>query len=299
VNITLTGATGFVGRQLVSRLLAAGHAVHILGRALRKGTPSSVRFSVWDAEESDPPEESLFTADAVVNLAGEPVGQRWTPAVKSRILSSRLQGTTRLVRALAGFARRPAVLVSASAIGIYGSRGEEEITESSAPGTGFLTEVCTQWERAADLAEALNVRVVKLRMGVVLGPEGGALARMLPAFRWGLGGAIGNGQQWMSWIHVEDLLDLIVFAIQQGGLRGPVNAVSPHPVINADFARALASVLRRPAVCPVPESLVRLLFGEGAEVALGSQRVLPRAATAAGFEFRFPELEPALRNLLR
>jgi hypothetical protein len=298
VNITVTGATGFIGRRLVDRLLAEGHAVCILARTLRKGTPASVRFSLWDAMESDPPEESLSAADAVVNLLGEPVGQRWTPAVKRRILDSRMQGTTRLVQTMARVAARPATFISASAIGIYGSRGDETLTESSAPGAGFLSEVCTQWEEAAGRAGPLGVRVVTLRLGMVLGPDGGALARMLPAFQWGLGGPIGGGEQWMSWIHVDDLLDLILYVLARPELRGAFNAAAPNPVMNAEFTRTLASVVHRPALLPVPAALVRLLFGEGAEVVLGSQRVLPRAAQAAGFQFRFPELRPALLNLL-
>ena len=298
VNITLTGASGFVGQHLLARLLAEGHAVQLLGRALDKGTPPSVRFSVWDATESDPPEESLRGADAVVNLAGEPVGQRWTPAVKKRILDSRVEGTTRLVRTLARLEERPAVLVSASAVGFYGDRGEEELTERSKPGEGFLPQVCSGWESTAGQAEQLGVRVVKLRLGVVLGNGGGALARMLPSFRWGRGGTLGTGRQWMSWIHIDDLLDLILYAVAQPGLRGVANATAPNPVTNAEFTRVLASVLHRPALFRVPDGLLRLLYGEGAEVMFGSQRVVPQTAEAAGFKFRFPTLEPALRDLL-
>jgi len=298
VNITLTGATGFVGQRLMNRLLAENHSLHILGRALRTGLPSAVRFSIWDALESDPPEESLEGADAIVHLAGEPVGQRWTPSVKRRILASRVVGTRRLVKALGNIESRPAVLVSTSAIGMYGSRGEEVLTEDSRPGQGFLAEVCTAWEAEADAAQALGVRVVKLRLGMVLGPEGGALARMLLPFRAGLGGALGSGSQWMSWIHIEDLVDLILFAIRKADLGGAVNATSPNPVTNAEFTGALASVLRRPAFIPVPAFALRLLFGEGAAVALDSERVLPQAALAAGFEFRHPEIRAALKSLV-
>jgi uncharacterized protein len=298
VNITLTGASGFVGQQLLARLLADGHAAHVLGRSLHKGTPPAVRFSVWDATESDPPEESLAEADAIVNLAGEPVGQRWGPAVKKRILASRVEGTQRLVRTLARLEKRPAVLVSASAVGFYGDRGDQELTERSGPGKGFLKDVCTGWEAAADQAEPLGVRVVKLRLGVVLGKDGGVLARTLPTFRWGLGGVLGTGRQWVSWIHIGDLLDLIRYAIEQPGLHGVVNATAPNPATNAEFTRVLASLLHRPALFHTPDGLLRLLFGEGAELLFSSQRVLPEAAEAAGFKFRFTTLEPALRDLL-
>ncbi|MCE5310350.1 MAG: TIGR01777 family oxidoreductase [Acidobacteriales bacterium] len=298
MNITITGATGFVGRRAVNHLLAAGHQVHCLGRALGKGMPSAARFSIWHATTSDPPEESLEGADAVIHLVGEPVGQRWTPANKKRILETRIEGTRRLVNALSRMEQRPKVLVSASAVGIYGSRGEEVLTERSEPGQGFLTDVCRAWEKEAGAAEALGVRVVKLRLGMVLGPEGGALAQMLPFFRIFLGGTMGFGMQWMSWIHVEDLIDLMLFAIEKPGIAGPINAVSPNPVSNAEFTQTLARVLHRPAELTVSESALRLLFGEGAAVALSSQRVMPDAATKAGFEFRHPNLEGALKDLL-
>ncbi len=298
MNITITGATGFVGRRAANHLLAAGHQVHCLGRVLGKGMPSAARFSIWHANTSDPPEESLEGADAVIHLVGEPVGQRWTPANKKRILDTRVDGTRRLVNCLSRTEQRPKVLISASAVGIYGSRGEEILTERSEPGQGFLTDVCRAWEREAGAAEALGVRVVKLRLGMVLGPEGGALAQMLPPFRVCLGGTFGSGTQWMSWIHAEDLIDLMLFAIEKPEIAGPVNAVSPNPVTNAEFTETLARVLQRPAVAKVPDYALRLLFGEGAAVALSSQRVMPDAATKAGFEFRHPKLEGALRNLL-
>jgi hypothetical protein len=282
----------------MERLLAEGHTVHCLGRALRKGMPPAARFSIWRATESDPPEESLDGADAVIHLLGEPVGQRWTPAIKRRILATRIDGTYRLVKTLARLEKRPKVLIAASAVGIYGSRGEEVLTEQSRRGEGFLAEVCTAWEKAADAATALDVRVVKLRMGVVLGPEGGALSQMLLPFRAFLGGTLGKGTQWASWIHVDDLLDLMLFAIQRPDIEGVFNATAPNPVTNAEFTSTLAGVLHRPAFIPVPEFALRLLFGEGAEVALGSQRVIPEAAQRAGFAFRHPQLEGALKSLL-
>ena len=245
-----------------------------------------------------PPAESLREADAVIHLAGEPLAQRWTAEAKRRIRESRVAGTRNLVEALAALPRRPEALICASAIGYYGSRGDEVLTESSAPGSGFLPEVCVAWEREAQAAEAFGMRVVRVRTGLVLDAGGGALVRMLPPFRMGVGGRLGSGRQWMSWIHLEDLAALFQFAVESQ-VRGPLNAVAPNPVTNSDFTRELARALRRPAVFPVPGFALRLLFGEMADVLLASQRVAPGAAEAAGFRFRFPQLAPALEGLLR
>jgi hypothetical protein len=295
VRITVTGASGFIGRRLVERLQAGAHAVSVLGRKPAGTLP----FFFWEAGgENRPPEESLREADAVVHLAGEPVAQRWTPEAKRRIRLSRVAGTRRLVEALAALPRRPTVLICASAIGFYGARGEEILTEASPPGAGFLAEVCAGWEQAAAAAEALGLRVVRLRIGMVLGPDGGALARMLPPFKLGLGGRLGDGRQWMSWIHRDDLVELIRFAVEEPVLAGAVNAVAPAPVTNAEFTRRLAAALHRPALFPVPAVALRALFGEMASVVLDSQRVAPAAAQAAGFAFRYPELGSALRHLL-
>ncbi|MCS6953851.1 MAG: TIGR01777 family oxidoreductase [Bryobacterales bacterium] len=299
MRIVITGGTGFVGRRLVRRLIRDGHVLHLLVRPGRTGVGPSVECSVWDVLAGEPPGEALAPADAIVHLAGEPVAQRWTPETKRRIRDSRVAATQRLVAALARLPQRPRVLVCASAVGYYGSRGDEILTEDSSPGRGFLPEVCVAWERAAAEAEALGLRVVRLRIGIVLGPEGGALARMLPPFRLGAGGRLGPGSQWMSWIHVEDLVDLIRFALTADGFRGAVNAVAPNPVRNSEFTETLATVLRRPALVPTPALALRVLFGEMAEaVLLASQRVFPRAAEAAGFSFRYPGLASALRNLL-
>ncbi|MBM3746613.1 MAG: TIGR01777 family protein [Acidobacteria bacterium] len=295
MKIALTGASGFIGRRLIERLRAGGHALHVLGRRAAAGLP----FSFWDAGgENLPPEESLREADAVVHLAGEPVAQRWTAEAKRRIRATRVDGTRRLVDALARLARRPAVLACASAIGIYGSRGEEILDESSTPGDGFLAGVCQEWEQAAAGAEALGVRVARLRIGVVLGRDGGALARILRPFKVGFGGRLGNGRQWMSWIHLDDLVELLRFAVETPALRGPVNAVAPGAVTNAEFTRHLAAELNRPAPFPVPAFTLRAIFGEMASVLLDSQRVAPTAALSAGFRFGHPELAPALRQLL-
>ena len=279
MNISISGASGFIGRHLMKSLAQAGHSLRALSRHA-------------------PPAESLREADAIIHLAGEPVAQRWTAAAKQRILDSRVVGTRNLVEALAALPRRPEALICASAIGYYGSRGDEILTESSAPGSGFLPEVCVAWEREAQAAEAFGIRVVRVRTGLVLDANGGALVRMLPPFRMGLGGRLGSGRQWMSWIHLEDLAALFQFAVESQ-VRGPLNAVAPNPVTNSDFTRELAHALRRPAVFPVPEFALKLLIGEMADVLLASQRVAPAAAEAAGFRFRFPQLAPALESLLR
>lgn len=279
MNITISGASGFIGSRLQTAL--AGHTIRTVGH----------RTGGWDPA-------ALRDADAVIHLAGEPVAQRWTAAAKQRILESRVQGTRRLVEILAGLPKRPQTLVCSSAIGYYGARGDEILTESSTPGKGFLAEVCIAWEKEARAAEALGTRVVMVRTGLVLDPKGGALQRMLPAFRMGAGGRIGSGRQWMSWIHIQDLVSLMSFALDHP-LRGPVNGVAPEPVTNSDFTRGLAAALRRPAIFPMPSAVLQLLFGEMSEMLLASQRVLPREAESAGFSFRYPTLTAALAALFR
>lgn len=299
MNITLTGATGFIGNRLVKRLLDDGHSLHLLGRRTNTGKGEKVRYSVWDTMQGPPPEAALAGADAVIHLAGEPVAQRWDAEVKRRIRASRVDGTRHLIQGLSTLSKRPAVLISASAIGIYGDRGDEELVESSAPGEGFLEDVSVAWEREARLAESLGIRVVVTRIGVVLGSGGGALAKMIPPFKMGVGGVIGSGKQWMSWIHVDDLVGLIAFALGQESNRGPMNATAPKPVTNAEFTRELAHALHRPALFPVPSVALKVMFGEMSQVLLGSQRVLPKAALDGGYLFRFPELGPALADILR
>jgi len=298
MKVTISGGTGFVGRHLARRMLLDGHEVTVLTRALRPGMESGLRFGIWDAERGEPPADTVAGADAVVHLAGEPVSQRWTPVAKQKIASSRIDGTRHLINALSTQSRRPAVLVCASAVGIYGSRGDEIITEESPAGTGWLAEVSQQWEHTATLAEALGIRVVRLRIGIVLGKQGGALARILPVFRAGLGGKLGSGSQWMSWIHMDDLIGLILFALENESLRGAVNATAPEPVRNAEFTEMLGRVLKRPALLPAPAFAIRALFGEMSEIVLGGQRVLPTAAQKAGYQFRYPALEPALRQVV-
>jgi uncharacterized protein (TIGR01777 family) len=299
VNITVTGASGFLGRRLIRRLLHDGHGVHVLGRSRKQELPAAVGFSAWDAMIGPPPLESLERADAVIHLAGESVAQRWNDTVKRRIMDSRRLGTKHLVLALSHLAAKPKVLVSASASGYYGDRGEETLVESSDPGMGFLPEVCIEWEKQAWGAARLGIRLVIIRIGMVLGKDGGALPRMLPAFRMGVAGKLGSGQQWMSWIHVDDLISLFLFAIERSGVSGPVNGVAAEAARNAEFTQALAAAVQRPALLPVPGFALKLLFGEMAEeIMLASQKIVPKAAEEAGFMFGHPELRGALRSLL-
>jgi uncharacterized protein (TIGR01777 family) len=270
----------------------------VLSRHAGTNLPAGVQLSVWDPLLGPAPEDALLDADAVLHLAGEPVAQRWTAAAKQRIRDSRVVGTSHLVAALADCSPRPATLVCASAIGYYGSRGDELLSEDSAPGTGFLADVCVGWEREAAKAEALGMRVTRIRTGVVLDPRGGALKPMLAPFRFGLGGPLGGGRQWMSWIHASDLAEMFRFALENPA--PPVlNGVAPGSVTNAEFTRALATALHRPAFLPVPKLALRMLFGEMADMLLSSQRVAPVAAEAAGFQFQHPQLAEALGDLLR
>lgn len=298
MQVLVAGGTGFIGRALVQELLAAGHGVVVLTRrAVKEGAlfPPPVTIRRWSPREPLRP-SLLAGADAVVNLAGASIARRWTQAAKREILSSRTETTAALVKAMQASSSPPRVLVNASAVGYYGPRGDEFVTETDPPGEDFLARVCREWEAAATAAEAAGVRVVRLRIGLVLG-RGGALARMSLPFRFFVGGPIGSGKQWMPWIHIDDLTGLIRFALEEDSLRGAVNGTAPNPVRNRDFARTLGRVLRRPALLPAPAFALRLVFGEMAEMLLTGQRAIPKAALAAGFRFRFTELEPALRAI--
>lgn len=254
---------------------------------------------LWDAAKHEPPAEALRGADAVVHLAGESVAQRWTPAVKERLVSSRLDSTRLLVQAISTLSERPKLLLSASATGYYGDRGDELLVESSAPGKDFLARLSVDWEAQANQARSLGLRVHTLRTGIVLAKQGGALEKMLPAFRFGVGGKIGSGEQWMSWIHVEDWVGIVEMLLAQEVAPGPVNLVSPSAVQNEEFTKVLGRVLRRPALLTVPKVALQLLYGEMAGVILASQKVEPKVALEAAYAFRYPQLEAALRNLLQ
>jgi len=298
MRVAVSGSTGLVGSQVVASFSTAGHEVVRLVRRPPAPGEEAVR---WDPEKGEVYAAGLDGLDAVVHLAGENIASgRWNAARKAAIRDSRVNGTRFLCDALAGLARPPKTLVCASAVGIYGDRGEEPLTEVSSPGTGFLAEVCREWEAASAPAARKGIRVVALRIGMVLAPGGGALARMLPLFRAGLGGVIGGGRQYISWVALDDLPGIVLHALQRGDLSGPVNAVAPRPVTNREFTEALGKALSRPTLLPVPAFALRLAVGgEMADaLLLASARVVPKRLLDTGFAFRSPELETTLRRLL-
>jgi uncharacterized protein len=292
MRIAITGAGGLIGNALRARLTNDGHEVIRIGR-YNKRNPPDVRWSVLHAQLNPTPLEGL---DAVVHLAGEPIVGKWTHAKKQAIRDSRVDGTRLLASTLAALRRKPKVLISASAIGYYGDRGDDVMDESSAIGGGFLPDVSRDWEAAAQPAADAGIRVVHPRLGVVLSKIGGALKQMLPIFKLGLGGPLGSGAHWMSWIGLDDTAGAILHLIQNDSVSGPVNLVAPKPVTNREFTRTLASKLRRPAVFPAPRFALRLAFGELADAALlASQRVQPGVLEQSGYTFAHPTLEAALR----
>lgn len=304
MRVAVTGATGFIGRRLVHRLLADGHAPVALTRDVERArTVLPVRCPAvrWNPRDGDVDAAAFRGVDAVVHLAGESVaGGRWTAARKEAIRASRVDGTRAVVAALGQVeaAARPRVLVGASAIGIYGDRADTELTEESTPGAGFLADVCRAWEAETSAAGALGLRTAIVRIGIVLGRDGGALGKMLPPFRLGAGGRLGGGRQWMSWIHIDDLVELFMLALTDERVSGPLNGVAPRPVTNAAFTRALGRAVHRPALLPAPALALRVVLGEMATVLLASQRVLPRAALRLGLRFRHVELDDALADVL-
>jgi uncharacterized protein (TIGR01777 family) len=293
MKIGLTGASGFVARHFIPAATRRGHTLVAFSRNANQpveGCAEVRRFALDVVPD-------FKGCEAIVHLAGENVAGLWTKGKVVRIRESRVQGTRRVIEGIDALATPPEVLVCASATGIYGDRGDAELTEDAPAGTGFLSEVCTAWEHEALAAEPCS-RVVRMRTGLVLGTEGGALGPLLPLFRWCLGGRLGNGRQWMSWINADDLADLLVFAVENLELRGAVNATSPWPVRNAEFTRTLARSVHRPAPWIVPALILKLFLRGFARELLDSRRVLPGAATSAGFAFRFPELSPALEHLI-
>ncbi len=292
----VTGATGFIGRRLVKSL----ERPVVLSRnpeTARRSLGQEVEIHGWDPEAGPPPAEAFRGVEVVFHLAGEPVAAgRWTSAKKVRIRDSRVRGTRNLVKAIESLSERPRVLVSASAVGYYGNRGDEVLEESSPAGKDFLAEVCSAWEAEAGRAVACGLRVVTPRIGIVLDKSGGALARMLLPFKLGLGGRLGKGRQWMAWIHLDDLVGLQLFAAARNEIAGPINAVGPAPATNREFTQTLAAALKRPAIFPVPQFALRWVFGEMATVVLlASQRAVPGVAERAGYRFRHSTLSAALR----
>jgi uncharacterized protein (TIGR01777 family) len=301
MKVIVTGSTGLVGRALVKSLLSDGHEVTRLVRGgaqeFRAPGTAAVR---WDPERGEIDAAGLEGHDAAVHLAGEPIGEgRWDDEKKRRILESRVKGTRLIAEALAGLSAKPRALVSASAVGFYGDRGDEVMREESASGADFLSEVCREWEKATLAASQAGIRVVHVRIGVVLDAEGGALPRMLTPFKLGLGGRVGSGRQYMSWITLEDLVGVIRRAVEDESLRGPVNAVAPRPVTNEEFTKALGRVLGRPTIFAMPAFAARLAFGEMADaLLLSGARVEPARLQEAGHQFRHAEIEGALRSVL-
>ena len=297
-RVVVTGATGFVGRRVVDALVARGDSVTALTRGSSRAAGQGLRFEHWDPM-GDSPIPVLGEADAVIHLAGErAVGTRWTAAVKREILQSRVRSTERLVAAMGRESRRPRVFVCASAVGYYGDRKDELVDESSAPGDDFLAHVTVEWERAALRAESLGIRVVRARLGIVMGRGGGALAEMVKPFKMFVGGPIGSGKQFVSWVHLEDVVSVLLRAVDDERLSGAVNVVAPHPVTNRELSSQIGKVLGRPSAFSVPAAALRLRFGEGAQPLVTGQRVKPGALEQIGYVFRHPDIAGALSEAL-
>jgi uncharacterized protein (TIGR01777 family) len=301
MNVTLTGATGLLGSRIVAALRARGDMVTVLSRdpGRARSTLGDVEAHAWRSLDEPAPAAALSGRDGVVHLAGENIAQRWSDETRRAIQESREVGTRNLIAGLGAAEPRPRVLVSASAVGYYGPRGDERLAEDAPPGDDFLARVCVAWEREAQPARELGLRVVSLRNGVVLDSAGGALARMLPFFRLGIGGPVAGGDQYMSWIHADDVAGLYLAALDGDGWDGAFNASAPEPATNRDFSRALGRALHRPAFAPVPGRAVRLLYGDMAEIVTEGQRAVPARALERGYAFRHTDLEAALRDALR
>lgn len=301
MKILITGATGLIGKPLCQSLADEGHQLVVLTRRPQAATGlAGAGVFRWEPEIEPPPAQAWEGVDAVIHLAGEPVAAaRWTEEQKRRIRDSRVKGARNLVAGMREASRAPKVLVSGSAVGFYGDRGDEILNESSPPGSGFLSEVCIEWEAEAARAREFGVRVALARTGVVLSPSGGALEKMLTPFKLGLGGRLGSGRQWFPWIHIDDIVGILRHALITPAIDCPVNGTAPGIVINEEFTRLLADALNRPVFFPVPEFALRILMGEMAEVMVASQRVFPQVALDTGYRFKYANLRPALEALLK
>lgn len=300
MKVLVTGASGFVGRRVVAQLLQQKHEVVVLTRNLTKAAivlGSECKYVQWMDNDTLPPADAFAGVDGVINLMGENIGgKKWDEAQKKKIYDSRILSTRHLVEAMAALPKKPRVLVSASAIGIYGNRGDEALDESATPGSDFLAGVCKDWEAEAKKAEALKMRVVLMRTGVVLGKGGGALTKMLPIFKLGLGGRLGSGKQYMSWIHVDDLAAMYVQAVTDDTMSGAFNATSPYPATNADFTKALGKRLKRPTIFPAPEFAIKKALGEMSTIVLDGQKVIPTKFKDKKFQFKSATLEKTLKE---
>ena len=296
MKILVTGATGLVGSELVPFLSKHGHDVYRLTR----GKAHEAHDIIWDPAHNQLPKGRIEGTDVVVHLAGENIaGKRWNPAVKAELQRSRVEGTKLLCETISKLQTPPKTLICASAIGYYGDRGSELLNETSAKGSGFLSDLCRDWEAACEPARASGIRVVNLRIGVILSPKGGALSKMLTPFKLGGGGVVGSGNQYWSWIAIDDLIGIINFCIANEKIAGPVNATSPCPVTNYEFTKSLGSVLKRPTIVPMPGFVARIALGEMAnELLLASARVMPNRLSESGYRFQYTSLEPALKHLL-
>lgn len=302
MRVLVTGASGFIGSAVCDALLARGDEVVGVSRDPERArrTNPTVSWHAWNPISERPPASALAGVEGVINVIGEPIDQRWTDEAKQRIRASRERATKNLVDAISAAEPRPKALVSQSAVGYYGDRGDALVDESTEPGSTFDAQVCVAWESAAHEAEKAGVRVVVIRSGLVLHPEGGLLKQLLLPFRLGVGGPVAGGGQYMSWVHIDDEVRLLLWALDDDRASGTYNGTAPNPAPNREFSKVLGRVLGRPAVVPVPKLALKARFGgELGEVVTGGQRVVPRRALDAGFEFRHPELEPALRDLLR
>ena len=300
-NVLVSGGTGFIGSRVCTALHEQGDTVYVLSRNPRRAETQlkSVRAVYgWNPETEKLPSEATSDVKAVVHLTGETIAGRWNAEKKRQIRDSRILSTRNLVESLAALPTKPDVLVCASAIGYYGDSGDAHFTEVSPPGTDFLAKVCQEWETEAQKADAFGIRVVLVRIGLVLGLGGGLLTQVLPPFKMGVGGILGSGRQWMSWIHVDDVVGIVIHALENAEIRGPLNATAPVPVRNVEFTKTLGRVLRRPTLFPVPTFGLRLMMGEFADFVVLSQNVLPEKTEVSGYEFRHRTLESALRDLL-
>jgi uncharacterized protein (TIGR01777 family) len=298
MKVTVSGATGRVGRHVVAALQARGDDVVALSRDADKASEQlGVQAYAWDLKNEGVPKPALEGRDAVIHLAGEDVGQRWSKDTKAEILDSREKGTRNLVHSIFDTKPRPKTLICASAAGYYGPRGDEPVDEAEPPGSDWLAEVCARWERQAETA-MLGTRLVIMRTGIVLDAEGGALAKMLPPFKAGLGGPIGSGKQYMPWIHLDDLVGMYLAALDHPTFHGPINASAPEPVTNKQFAKALGRAINRPAVAPVPGFTIKVMYGEMAQIVLNGVRLVPGRAAELGYDFQHPDLDEALRDTL-
>lgn len=300
-TVLITGATGFIGSRLCSVLKNKGYDILALTRdpdRARRKLPEVSEFITWDPLKEKAPVPAIERASLVIHLAGENIAGRWNEDKKRLIRESRILGTQNLVLAMKEAKRRPELFISASAIGYYGDRGDEILTEDSSGGSDFLSNICRDWEKEAKKAEELGIRVISLRIGIVLGADGGALREMLFPFKLGLGGALGNGWQWMAWIHRDDLTGIILHLLHSRDIHGAINATAPAPVQNREFSKTLGRILHRPVLFSVPAFALKLIFGEFAEFLLQSERVLPKRIQEAKYQFKYPALEPALKECL-